>query len=58
MKLTLSGITIDVNPADADRYLRAGYAKAIEKPVERPANIETVTKKAKAGKEKQINGDT
>lgn len=52
MKLTLSGITIDVDPADAQRYLRAGYVRAIELPAERPAKVEK-DKKAKARKDKK-----
>ena len=57
MKLTLGGITIDVNPADAQRYLRAGYTRAIEKPVERPAKVEAETQMAKARKEKKNGND-
>lgn len=58
MKLTLSGITIDVNPADAQRYLMAGYKRATEEPAERPAKVEAVTKMAKARKEKLNDGNT
>jgi predicted site-specific integrase-resolvase len=58
MKLTLSGITINVDPADAQRYLRAGYVRAIELPAERPAKVEAaVTKMAKARKEKKDGND-
>jgi len=40
MKLVNGGVTIEINPADAQRYLRAGYVRAPEKPVERPATLE------------------
>lgn len=56
IKLVRRGITIEINPADAQRYLNAGYTRLIEKPVEKPATV--INKKAKAGKEKPINGDT
>lgn len=40
MKLVNNGITIDVNPVEAPRYLNAGFVKVIEQPVARQAAIE------------------
>lgn len=57
MKLVNGGVTIEINPADAQRYLRAGYVRATELPAERPAKVEK-DKKAKAGKEKLNDGNT
>ena len=37
MKLVNGGVTIEINPADAQRYLRAGFTRATELPAERPA---------------------
>ena len=51
MKMVNGGVTIEINPADAQRYLNAGYKRATEEPVERPAKVEAVTKRAKARKE-------
>jgi hypothetical protein len=57
MKLVNGGVTIEINPADAQRYLRAGFTRATELPAERPAKVEK-DKKAKAGKEKLNDGNT
>lgn len=37
MKLVNGGITINVSSLDAQRYLNAGFTRAIEQPVERQA---------------------
>ena len=37
MKLTNCGITIDINPIEASRYLAAGYVEVKDEPVEIPA---------------------
>jgi len=57
MKLVNGGVTIEINPADAQRYLNAGFTRAIELPAERPAKVE-LKKKAKARKEKLNDGNT
>jgi hypothetical protein len=39
MKLTNCGITIDINPIEASRYIAAGYKPVVEeKPVAIPAD--------------------
>lgn len=48
MKLVNGGITIEVDPADAQRYLRAGFVRAIEQPVERQAAVRPVEPDAQA----------
>lgn len=52
MKLVNGGVTIEINPADAQRYLRAGFTRATELPAERPAKVEK-DNKAKARKDKK-----
>lgn len=42
MKMVNGGVTIEVDPADAQRYLRAGFVKVIEQPVERQAAVKPV----------------
>lgn len=40
MKLVNCGITIDVEPAEVQRYINAGYVRVVEKPAERQAKPE------------------
>jgi hypothetical protein len=63
VKLKNGGIHIDVNPAEVDRYLRAGYVKdekaaEAEKPVEleaiTPAKAPRATRKAAKPKEGEL----
>jgi len=67
MKLTNCGITIDINPLEASRYLAAGYVEVKDEPVEIPApplnepKVEEVrkqAKKAQAARKKEINART
>jgi len=62
MKMVNGGVTIEVDPADAQRYLRAGYVLAEERPVEIPADPqpepEAVEPKArKVAKKGKLNGN-
>lgn len=63
MKLKHGGITIDVNPADAQRLLNAGYVKVDEQPEAIPAAPQpepeaiAVPKARKVAKKGLINGN-
>lgn len=48
MKMVNGGVTIEVDPTDAQRYLNAGFVRAIEQPVERQAAVRPVEPDAQA----------